>query len=468
MKIRKFSRIILASAGIVTLAGLGFVTWYMWASADVAAAYSAKLIASGVFVAGRTPESVATQELGFLPHLKYEVDTGAQTVTAWVSPRHKMTAVFREGLGAAVAVDGNIAALKAQARPVLMPDNTHLAAQPWPVGDAPSGRPVPADVDKARLGAIVEGMFAEPNPLHKRRTRAVVVVYDGEIVAERYGSGFDEQQRFPAWSMSKSILHALYGIAVRQGKVSIHDPAPVPAWRKADDPRGAITIDMLLRMSSGLRYTEYDFIPPVDLCTMLFLRPSASDFAMSAPLAVRPDSRWAYSSATANILSAILRRAYGDDAYYALPYRELFGKIGMRSAVVEADASGTYVFSSFLHATARDFARFGLLYAQDGIWLGERLLPEGWVQYAHTPTPTARHHEYGAHWWLASEHERARARVRGVTLPEDTFYAEGFEGQRIFVIPSRRLVVVRLGLAYFAAHPAYDYLCDILQALPER
>lgn len=465
-RIPKFARVALAGLLALVLLCLGFGAWYLWASTDVAAGYSAKLLASGIFVAGRTPESVASQELGFLPHLKYAVDANAKTVTAWVSPRNKMTAVYREGLGVALAVNGDVDALKRQARPGLIADTTHLAAQPWPMGDAPSARPRPPGIDEARLAAAVDRMFAEPNPLHKQRTRAVVVLYDGEIVAERYGAGFSQQQRFPAWSMSKSVLHALYGIAVREGKLSIKEPAPIPAWRAEGDPRGAITIDMLLRMSSGLRYTEYDFVPPVDLCTMLFLRPSAADFAMSAPLAKAPDTRWAYSSATANILSAILRQAYGDDAYYVLPYRELFNKIGMRSAVVEADASGTFVFSSFLHATARDYARFGLLYMQDGVWQGERILPEGWVAYARTPTPTARRHEYGAHWWLASDGERARAQARGVTLPDDTFYAEGFEGQRIFVIASRKLVVVRLGLAYFAAHPAYDYLCDIMQALP--
>lgn len=443
------------------------VAWFLWASADEGAAYGAKVMASAVFAAGRTAESVASQELGFVPFLKYTVDREAQTVTAWTVSRKAKTAVYREGLGATLAHDGDIAALRQQAHPGLIPVLDHLAGVPWPMGDAPSGSPRPADLDEALLAKAVDRMFGEPNPLHKRRTRAVLVVYDDEIVAERYGDGFTAGQRFPAWSMTKSVLHALYGIAVRQGKLAINDPAPVPQWHRDGDPRSAITIDMMLRMSSGLAFGEYDYLPPADLTSMLFLCSDAAAYAACKPLAHPADTVWAYASGTSNILSWILRQTYGDDAYYALPYEELFRKIGMRHAVLEADASGTFVCSSFLLATARDYARFGLLYMHDGIWQGERILPEGWVKYARTATPAAPRQQYGAHWWLPSLDERAEAEARGVPLPEDTFHASGFEGQKIVVIPSRKLVVVRLGLAYFSVCPPYDHVCDILEALPD-
>ncbi len=448
--------------------GLGLALWLLWTSAELGSAYSAKLLASGVFVEGRTPESVRAQELGFVPRLDYTIDPQRKTVTAWTAPRYKKTAVYREGLGVALALDGDVEALRRQARSGLIPDLSFLAKESWPTGDAPSNHVRSKGIDEAKLAAAVNRLFEEPNRWYKHRTRAVIVVHDDEIIAERYGNGFGPDQRFPAWSMSKSVLHALYGIAVRQGKVIINDPAPVPLWRQdKGDTRASITIDMLLRMSSGLKYSELDFIPPTDLATMLFLRSDAAAYAIRAPLAHPPDTVWSYSSATANILSVLLRQAYGDDAYYALPYQELFRKIGMRSAVIEADASGTLVFSSFLFATARDYARFGLLYMHDGVWQGERILPEGWVKYARTATPTAPHGEYGAHWWLPSDKERARANDRGLPLPEDMFFAQGFEGQNIFVIPSRKVVVVRLGLAYFAAALPYDYVQDILAALPE-
>jgi CubicO group peptidase (beta-lactamase class C family) len=449
--------------------GFGLVFWLLWTSAELGSAYSAKLLASGVFVENRTPESIRAQELGFIPRLHYAIDHENKTVTAWTAPRYKKTAVYREGLGVALALDGNIDALKRQARPGLVPDLSALAKEPWPMGDTPTGRPRPGGIDETRLTAAVDRMFEEPNSWYKRRTRAVLVVYNDEIIAERYAEGFGPDQRFPAWSMSKSVLHALYGIAVRQGKVRVKDPASVPLWRQdKSDARAAVTVDMLLRMSSGLKYNEFDFIPPMDLTTMLFLRPDAANYAAHAPLIHAPDTVWSYSSATANILSWILRQAYGDDAYYGLPYQELFRKIGMRSAVIEADASGTLVFSSFVFATARDYGRFGLLYMHDGVWQGERILPAGWVEYARTATPTAPHHEYGAHWWLPSDRDRAKASDRGLPLPDDLFFAQGFEGQNIFVIPSRKLVVVRLGLAYFAAAIPYDYVQDILGTLPKQ
>ncbi len=435
--------------------------------AEIAAAYSAKVLASGVFVAGRRPESVASQELGFLPQLKYKIDREAETVTAWVYPRFKKTAVYRPGLGVALAHDGDIAALKRQARPSLIPDLSHLAAEPWPTGDAPSGRRRPAGIDEDGLAQAVERMCAEVNRFWLRRTRAVIVLYDGEIVAERYAEGFGPETRLPGWSMTKSVLHALVGIAVRDGRLAVDDKAAGPRWRTEGDARAAITIDTMLRMSSGLAFNEYGTLPPSDLVRMLFASPDAAGYAAELPLAHRPDTVWAYASGTSNILSRVLRRAYGDEAYYALPYRELFSKVGMRRAIIEADASGTLVCSSFMFATARDYARFGLLYASDGVWRGERILPEGWTKYARTATPTAPEGEYGAHWWLPSDSERAEAQKRGLPLPDDTFNASGFEGQKIVVIPSRKLVVVRLGLAYFSSFPIYDHVCDVLNALPE-
>ena len=442
--------------------------WLLRSNTALGSAYAAKILASGVFVAGRAPESVRSQELGFIPSVHYRVDEVAKTLTAWTSPETKVTAVYREGLGVALALDGNTEALKQQARPGVVPDLQHLASAAWPMGDAASGKPRSSDIDEGALASAVERMFKEPNSWYKRRTRAVVVVLDGEIVAERYGAGFDAGQLFPAWSISKSIQHALYGIAVRDKKLAIKDLAPIAEWQGANDPRAAITIDMLLRMSSGLKYNEFDFLPPADLTTMLYLQPNAASYAINAALADTPDTSWAYSSATANILSQILRQAYGDDAYYRLPYQALFSKIGMRDTVVEADPAGTLVFSSYVFATARDLARFGMLYAQDGVWLGERILPEGWATYARTRTPTAPEGQYGAQWWLPSDAERANAIKRGTPLPDDTFFGEGFEGQKLFVIPSRKLVIVRLGLAYLSAHSSYDYVYEILEALAPR
>lgn len=465
--VRRLIRICVVFLVLFVVMVVGGLWLFLWASADVGAGYAAKRIASGVFVAGRTPASVVAEELGFLPVLHYEVDENARTVTAWIFQKAKCTAVYREGLGVALALDGDVAALQAQARPELRRDIGDLRKKPWPVGDAPSEATRPAGIDEAALTAAVDRMFEEPRPFYLRRTRAVVVVYQGEIVAERYADGVDKDQRLPAWSVTKSFTHALYGIAARDGMIDVQDPAPVAAWQKDGDGRKAITLDMLLRMSSGLRYNEFDVTPPADLTTMLFLNKSAGAYGETLPLAFAPDTHFAYASATSNILSKILREAYGDDdRYYAMPYRELFEPLGMASAYLEADAGGTYVGSSYLYATPRDFARFGMLYAQGGVWQGKRILPEGWTDYATAPTPTAAEGQYGAHWWKPKRKEREAAAARGVVLPPDTMHASGFEGQKIVVIPSRELVVVRLGLQYFSNYPFYDHVTDVLLALP--
>ena len=461
---RKIFLFLLVLVVVVLAAHLGFALWYVWAGNEVFAGYGAKLLASGVFLADRAPESVKAQELALLFFLRYEVDREARTVTAWIFPWRRKTAVYREGLGSALAHDGDIAALQRQARPDLLMGREEATAIPWPSGDAPSGKPRPAGVDEAKLAAVVNGFFEPPAGFLKRHTRAVVVVYEDEIVAEKYADGFDATQRFAAWSATKSVVHALYGIAVKQGTVSINDG--VPFWQEPGDPRAAITIDMLLRMSSGLDYNEFDVLPPTALTTMLFLQPGAGDYAATLPLGRPPDTAWAYASAGTNLLSRVLREKLGDEAYYALPYRELFAKTGMRSAVLEADASGTFMGSSFMYATARDYARFGLLYLHDGVWQGERILPEGWVEYGRTPTPTAAGGHYGAHWWLISRSELARTAAEGRPVPGDTFFASGLEGQFIVVIPSRKVVIVRLALDLTSSSPV-AIIQDILEALPD-
>ncbi len=461
---RKICLFMAAVALLALTAVCTFVFWYLWASRDVFAAYGAKIMASGVFVAGRTPESIAVQELAILPRLRYTVDRENQTVTARVFGSAPKTAVYRDGLGAALAHDGDIEALRQQARPELAAlMDAGVAEMPWPTGDGPSGNPRPPGIDEARLAAAVDGFFDRPSRFLKRHTRALIVVYKDEIVAERYADGFDANQRFSAWSMTKSVFHALYGIAVKQGKLSVD--APIPFWRDLDDPRSEVTVDMLLRMSGGLDYNEFELFPPMALTTMLFLQPGAGDYAAALPLLHPPDTVWHYASASTNILSRALREIYGDDAYYALPWQELFSKTGMTSAIIEADATGTFVGSSFMYATARDYARFGLLYLHDGVWQGERILPEGWAAYGRTPTHTASGN-YGAHWWLIAGDEELQNGTGSQTLPNDIFVASGFEGQFIVIIPSRSLVIVHLNLDLLY-HSPVPLIHNILAALPE-
>lgn len=290
------------------------------------------------------------------------------------------------------------------------------------------------------VDALLDEMFAEPQPAAMTRTDAVVVVHGGRIVEERYRAGLTANDTLPSWSMAKSILHAAVGVLVGEGRLDVSAPAAVPEWRSPDDPRSAITLNDLLQMVPGLKFAE-DYVRDdvSDVIKMLF-RPGADDtgaFAANFPLIAPPGTVSNYSSGTSNIISRIVRDMVGrDEAYAAFLRRAIFDRIGMTTATPKFDRSGTWIGSSYCFATAQDFARFGLLYLRDGVWDGARILPDGWVDYARTPAPaqpTDSPRGYGAHWWLL-DHD-----------PYGTFFASGYLGQYIFVVPALDLVVVRSG-----------------------
>ena len=294
----------------------------------------------------------------------------------------------------------------------------------------------------------------------------MIVLHGGRPVAERYAAGFDARTPLIGWSMTKSVIATLIGIQVMHGHLDPESPAPVPEW--SDDERAAITLDHLLRMTSGLGFKERNGAFG-DSAAMLFRSRSAADYAAHSALAHLPGSFWSYSSGTSNLLSAILRSSLDGDlrAYHRFPRQALFDRIGMRSAVLETDAAGDFVGSSFSYATARDWARFGLLYARDGVWQGERLLPEGWVARARRPTPPAPRGSYGAHWWLNAGAPGDPRDRPYPSLPTDLFYASGYEGQSVVVLPSHALVVVRLGQS--VPEQAFDleaFLHAVLAAFP--
>ncbi len=305
----------------------------------------------------------------------------------------------------------------------------------WPTRSWPEREPG-GDVDRRTLESVLERVFAAPDCPATGETHALLVVQRGAIVAERYAAGVDAAQTLISWSMAKSILHALVGILVRDGKLDVHAPAPVPAWQATDDPRRAITLDQLLRMVDGLDFFE-DYVDGQlsHVIDMLFQtgRDDVAAYAEARPLAHPPGTVWNYSSGTSNIVAAIAGRAVGggEAGMRAFMQRELFDRLGMRSAKPRFDAAGTFIGSSYVFATARDFARFGLLYLRDGVWEDGRILPEGWVAEARRATPASAG-EYGAHWWLALD-------------GSGIYNASGYRGQYIVVDPSRDLALVRLG-----------------------
>ena len=286
-----------------------------------------------------------------------------------------------------------------------------------------------------------------------------MVVHKGQLVAESYASGFGMTTPQLSWSMAKSFTNAMVGILVKDGRLQINERAPVADWSDPDDPRYAITTDDLLRMSSGLAWVE-NYSMPSGATNMLFKDQSMAKTAASVDLAHEPGTEWYYSSGTTNIISEIVRNIVGDEEYWSFPYNELFYKIGISTATFEPDASGTFVGSSYLWMSPRDYARFGLLYLNDGVWEGERILPEGWVSYSCSPAPAAPNGIYGAQFW-----RNGFDSFNFPDLPDDAYLANGYEGQRIMIIPSLDLVVVRLGYTATDDFDMNGLVRDVIAAL---
>jgi len=439
--------------------------------ARVGTGYSSKIMCSSVFVSGRDPAEIERVDLlaaeGY--PIGMEVDRERREVTASVLGMFKSRAVFRPGLGCTVVVDVSEKELEAQAKAAPPPAEAPPESLLWPKGSKVELEALPGGVNKKKLDEAMEFAFTDRTPGKPVGTRAVVVVHKGRIIAERYADGFSQYTPLLGWSMTKSVTNALIGILVRQEKLDISAPAPVPEWQEPGDPRAEITVDNLLRMSSGLEFVEeYEENITSDCNLMLFTRYDMAHYAASKPLVAEPGELWSYSSGTTNILSRIVRHTVGgtDADYFAFPRRELFDKLGMSSAVLEPDPSGTFVGSSNMYATARDWARFGLLFLQDGMWEGERILPVGWVDYCVSPAP-ASDGKYGAQFWLNDGPPGAPDERWMPRLGRDVFSARGHDGQYVTVLPSHELVVVRLGFtpSHLEAWDHQEFLQKVIEAV---
>jgi len=435
-------------------------------------------LCSETFVAGLDPDQTFAETVRTMPGIRrlvpwlhYRVDRPARDVSTTLGGRFEMRAVYHDGVGCTVA-------FPAPAVTPLPSPATAAAASAAPAPVSAAGAPGagpdiagPAVVDPASepLRAALDRVFAEPAGGPVRGAKAVVVVHDGRVVAERYAPGYALDTPMLSWSMNKSVVNALIGILVRQGRLAVGAPAPVPAWRDPSDPRHAITVEQLMRMTSGLALDETNsgFDPA---SRMLFIEPDMAGFAEAAALAAPPGTRYHYSSPSTLILSRIIRDAVGGRAEDVRGFaeRELFAPLGMQRVTLEFDVTGTQVGSTYMYATARDWARFGLLYAEDGVAGGRRILPEGWVDYSASPTPGSRDGYAAGFFTNRGESEFGRLRVRG-GMPADSFFASGTQGQRIVVAPARRLVVVRLGRsqdwATFDIRGLIRLVADVDQAL---
>ncbi|MEM8952942.1 MAG: serine hydrolase [Verrucomicrobiota bacterium] len=454
---RRTTRLALLTLLLLVLLS-AFTRRYLIPATSMACGYSAKIMATAVFAAGRDPNSVRTIDLA---------GGSLKPLEMFTSP-----SINHDNQSATTSALGGLVKRTAQYHPThgvtLLPRHTPpssssltLSFDEPPLTFSPS-RPTTFPIDQAInrssdqpniLSSIVTEAFTDPNPKKPRRTRALLIIHNNQIVAEKYGSGFNADSRLPGWSMTKSVFNALVGILIHQNKLSLEDAALLPEWTDSpNDPRARITLNQLLHMSSGLEFDENYANPLSDVTTMLFRKGNTSTFASHKPLLFAPGDHWSYSSGTTNIISRFIRLTLADDpTYHAFPKEELFTPLGMTTAVVERDYAGNFVASSFMIATARDWARFGLLFLNDGIAPdGTRLLPQGWTQYSRAPAPADPYNRYAAHFWL-------RLRPLGENpnqypsshLPPDTFHMAGHEGQFITLIPSENLLILRLGLSRY-------------------
>ncbi|MDG2050495.1 MAG: serine hydrolase [Myxococcota bacterium] len=306
---------------------------------------------------------------------------------------------------------------------------------PWPTREWPRDCPKTSG-DPSESMAVIEAFFDPREETRLGTTHALLVVQQGSLVAERYGPGGEASKPLSSWSMAKSILHAWVGILVGEGRLQWDSPAPIPEWQAPEDPRRAITLDQLLRMSSGLEFNEiYEDHSGSDAIEMLFRggREDVAHYAAAKPLMAAPGTLWNYSSGTSNIIARLSQSAVQltGDAFIASLRERLLDPIGAKSFTPQVDGRGTWIASSFASCTAQDFARFGLLCLRDGCWEETRILPPGWIDYARTPTAYSGG-EYGAHFWISTD-------------GSGVFSCNGFRSQYIVIVPERDLIVVRLG-----------------------
>lgn len=358
----------------------------------------------------------------------------------------------------------------------LAPLSPHPDDVPWPTAEWSVG-PLPPDLDRATFDAKVEALFSSKGRGGFADTRALLVVQGGRIVFERYAEGFGPDSRFQSWSMAKGVTNALAGILVAQGKLALDAPAPVELWSGPDDPRSAITLRHLLQMRSGLGNSD-GFEDRGDMLESFITRLlfgegalSPGQYAADVPLVHPIGEHWAYSTGSSILVARLCGEKIGGGSVGTRDFlrAELFDRLGMRSAQPEFAASGEFIGGAFFHATARDWARFGYLYLRDGIWDGERVLPEGWVDFSRTPNPAQNNGIHGAHFWVNAEPPEGGQWKPLPGGPPTVFMAEGASFQIVAMDPTRDLVAVRLGMDQGTPFPENkEPFGPMMAAFPDR
>jgi len=406
----------------------------------------AKILCSAIFITGRDLKTAADED-GFF--VSPRASRGKVVKTVVDTAAHEVSLTLPNGVTRSARLFGDQGCVtlprgESDVHFTPMPVSSALpdpATQDWPMGDRLPDTPLPPEVDKAKLDAAVAAAFDPPQAL----TAAFVVVWKGRLIAERYQSGLDFKTRLPGWSMGKSITATLMGQLIQEGVYDLWQKAPVAEWQRADDVRRDIRIADLLRMSSGLRFVapqDPDFDPARGYADHLYVYTGAIDayrWAITRPPQWLPNTVGRYRNADPLTINYLVKQAVTarGEEYLTYPQRHLFDKLGIRRMLLEPDPYGNFLLNGYELGPGRDWARLGLLYLQDGVWNGERLLPEGFVDFVRTPAPAWSRPEYGGFFWLN--------RTNLWPVPADAFYMAGAGGQFTLIIPTHDLVVVRLG-----------------------
>lgn len=423
---RKF-KLLLGAA----LLGIIVLVYFNYPKLNLISGYASKNMASNAFIADREPVDVLLNDhnMTLINLSDCTVSENDRSTTATVYGLMPRTAVYKDGLGAVLTNDEF-----SKHNFNIVPKRTILKdSLPFPFGNNGVRDTILENVDYDKLTVAFTNAFKDP----QQKTRSLLVVHKNEIIGEQYIRGFTKDTPILGWSMTKSVLATLYGILEYQGKIDMNF-RPFSKEIQMKNLKSNITIDHLLRMQSGLAWDE-DYFKISDVSRMLFLASDMTIAQRENEVIAAPTEIWNYSSGTTNLLSGILREQFNThQEYLDFPYKELIDKIGMHSMLLETDLVGNYVLSSYGWATTRDWAKFGLLYLNKGNWNGERIFSDSWVNYVSKPTQNSNG-TYGAHFWLNAEGKYP-------DISKELYSVNGFQGQRIFIIPSKDLVIVRTGL----------------------
>ncbi|WP_047245352.1 serine hydrolase domain-containing protein [Maribacter thermophilus] len=432
------------------LIGILVFAYLNYPKLNLISGYASKNMASSVYIAHRDAHEVekVDHDMPLIKLAGSKVEPSDQSATASVFGLMKRKAVYKEGVGAVLTNSE----YKKHNFDLVPHRSKRIDTLPFPYGNNGIMDTILTDVDYDKLEHVLNEAMADS----LQRTRSLLVVYKDQIVGEKYIDGFSKDTPILGWSMTKSILATCYGILEHQGKINM-DYLPFKGEVSDKDPKMNITLNHLLRMQSGLAWEE-DYFKISDVTQMLFLDSDMTKAQADNEVIAAPTEIWNYSSGTSNLLSGILRRQFkSHQEYLDFPYEQFIDRIGMYSMLIETDLEGNFVGSSYGWANTRDWAKFGLLYLHKGDWNGDRLFSEEWVDYITKPTVHSNG-TYGAHFWLNAEGKYP-------DLPKDLYSANGFQGQRVFIIPSKNMVVVRTGLKEQSDEQFNTLLRNILEAI---